>query len=1117
MFDSLLNPPSIGSYSISNGKQKSHSYAKYDTSGACTIQDIIAYLEQTANLFEELAEQNTSNQALVNVCDVISGNLLFIARDHLTNHPDMPLNEAEKKCIVQVLVLLDSLCKEANTNGVEDKSLKIAFSQILEVMEYFKLWDWMEEQVGEEQVDVPNKTTPQIRPTAQQEPDTPYVPDPEIQRIIENLENGEKTSLTPTIKPYDPKRDYYGALNKLIGLCGVKDALNQQLAAFRFQKERKKLHPDLKTTISFNCLFLGNPGTGKTTVARELAGILKKEGLLKSGHYVEVKAADIISSYIGMSGRNAQLAVYKAIDGLLFIDEAYSIAGHEGNKGSASNEVIDALTPLIENYRDRICVVLAGYGKEMTQMIAKTNTGFSSRFQNTIQFENYNAKELDAIFHKIIAENHYTMTSDAETRTRRIFECFSEASSSLPTFANARTVRNFYLKMEAKMGQRMQASSPKNKKEMDTLIVSDTELTDAEIWSVLGVVKQSADATPYKGTDYIGHLRELLSLGKQPKTSTPDNPTVPQQEIPADGRLHGIMMTDTQQLAVKFYDALRGKMKDKDGVTCEVYWPDYIKENLLIPYTQAMRTQGVDYTLLDVSDEAYKDIYSQGRTWQNYLEILDRFSIAHQETIGGALFIVGGQDVIPSPVISNPAWMEDQQAEKEKSYREKDLEADMLYAYRSKDIRFRKGIELDYEFVFNNTPRFAVGRLPMEDGVVSIERRKHILGYFNSAFAAYAASETKPVGIDIKNHLVTAAESLNIVSHMMTKGLPLQYIPEEPGLVEGNIFISPQLVIDNEQKNVDEIIAHSNGGVKYVKALEQADMLTFATHGASCAQGDGCYGENKEKTHQCTAFLPELFTKCPAKVVSAICCWGARYINYRVEDSMLLTAMAKDVLIYMGACRSALGCFDVHIENGSPLVFATVLESRFERNLLHGLPAGYAISNAKYEYLKEVCEEAHKLLNEADRIGTVAAALLTVLEFNLYGDPLLSLIPIVSSSANKKDAYSVTSNNNYKLPDFEKCSYEVEQVTQNTEISLLDRIRQRTNANLMYIREKINKEVYAQFGLKPQELSSLVTVKTSGKESGYIFQYKRDLMHFEQRTFVHTNTKGEITLVYGTY
>ena len=146
-----------------------------------------------------------------------------------------------------------------------------------------------------------------------------------------------------------------------------------------------------------------------------------------------------------------------------------------------------------------------------------------------------------------------------------------------------------------------------------------------------------------------------------------------------------------------------------------------------------------------------------------------------------------------------------------------------------------------------------------------------------------------------------------------------------------------------------------------------------------------------------------------------------------------------------------------------------------------------------------------------------AGNLLTIFEFNLYGDPLLSLIPTIPANINYKlTATQPTQQEKQFLADLKERTYEVEEVRDEGSMTLLERIRQRTNTNLMYIREKINKEVYAQYGLKPQELSSIITVKTRGKEEEYIFRYTRDMKYFEQRTFVHTDTKGAITSVYGT-
>lgn len=279
-------------------------------------------------------------------------------------------------------------------------------------------------------------------------------------------------------------------------------------------------------------------------------------------------------------------------------------------------------------------------------------------------------------------------------------------------------------------------------------------------------------------------------------------------------------------------------------------------------------------------------------------------------------------------------------------------------------------------------------------------------------------------------------------------------------------------------------------------------MLTFISHGASYADGDGCYGEGKDGEHGYTAFVPELLQICPAKAIGSGCCWGARYIDYRVEKSMLLTAMAKDTLIYIGACRSAIGCGDDAIKAGHDLIGCDALLAKCERYLAQGYPAGIALHNAKMQMRIEL--EGY-------------IALLTILEFNLFGDPLLSFVPMIPTSEKKTLAnYHATANDKQALADMKVRTYESENMQNGDNLSLLDRIRQRTNANLSYIRDKVNREVYAQFGLKPQELSSIVSIKKRNSNDGYFFRYTRDLVYFEKRTIVHTDTNGNIISVVGT-
>ena len=157
-----------------------------------------------------------------------------------------------------------------------------------------------------------------------------------------------------------------------------------------------------------------------------------------------------------------------------------------------------------------------------------------------------------------------------------------------------------------------------NNIETTVLIHNELEQATGEIWSVLGVIKQSASNIPFKGNDYINHLRELLSLNPKATTTQPKL-LLSEHKI---NKHYGIIMTDTKQLAIKFYDRLRIETQVPDGSSSEIYTPDYIKSGIFMPYIQAMRSKGIIYTLLDVSDPEFNDILSNECNWQNCLKIL---------------------------------------------------------------------------------------------------------------------------------------------------------------------------------------------------------------------------------------------------------------------------------------------------------------------------------------------------------------------------------------------------------------------------------------------------------------------------------------------------------------
>lgn len=306
--------------------------------------------------------------------------------------------------------------------------------------------------------------------------------DPSVRNQITDL-MAELQEMKPSFvrHTFNPEINYWRELEQLIGLNGVKEQLRNHIQDFRTQTLRKKMHPDLKMSTSFNCIFKGRPGTGKTTVARLIAGILKSEGIIENGCCVEVDASSLISGYIGFSAKVAKLAALQAFGGVLFIDEAYALMNSQGMKSNPGNEVIDTLTPIMENYRDKLIIVLAGYDKEMDDFMTKANTGFPSRFKTVIAFEDYTAEEMMQIFCKLADAEHYRLEDNAFTRLAMLLQSVDARKKQNAAFANARTVRSLFEVIRGRASRRM--ASMKNA-DMDLIMVEDVSLTRNELESI---------------------------------------------------------------------------------------------------------------------------------------------------------------------------------------------------------------------------------------------------------------------------------------------------------------------------------------------------------------------------------------------------------------------------------------------------------------------------------------------------------------------------------------------------------------------------------------------------------------------------------------------------------
>ena len=290
-------------------------------------------------------------------------------------------------------------------------------------------------------------------------------------------EEKKNTPPTATAKPGDGKpaeeelpppekmEDLMAELDSYIGLGAVKEEVHNLINMVQVYKLRRE--HDLPTTdMSLHMVFTGNPGTGKTMMARMMARIYRSLGILSKGQLVEVDRSGLVAGYVGQTALKTQKVIEKAMGGVLFVDEAYALNGKSEN--DFGQEAIDTLLKAMEDHRDDLVVIVAGYTDLMDKFI-HSNPGLESRFNRFLLFEDYSLDELMAIF-KMRCGKGYTLSPEAEPLVR---DYIAEECADGDGFGNARGVRNIFEHILVAQNNRLAKMESVTREDLMTLLPED--------------------------------------------------------------------------------------------------------------------------------------------------------------------------------------------------------------------------------------------------------------------------------------------------------------------------------------------------------------------------------------------------------------------------------------------------------------------------------------------------------------------------------------------------------------------------------------------------------------------------------------------------------------------
>ena len=287
------------------------------------------------------------------------------------------------------------------------------------------------------------------------------------------LSSNVKSEKSYTVENQESLDNLMSELNGLIGLDNIKENVSDLINYIKIRKMREK-HKLSNPSISLHMVFLGNPGTGKSTVARLIGKLYNALGILSKGHFVEVDRAGLVAGYVGQTAIKTEEVVRNAIGGVLFIDEAYSLIPETGGVNDFGLEAISTLLKLMEDYRDDFVVIVAGYHDPMIKFI-QSNPGLESRFKRYYLFEDFDNDQLYEVFLSYVIKGEYTIHAEAE-------ECIRDHLSAVYNtkhinFGNARHIRNLFEMIISQHSNRLAQSTKKKltRVELTTILQEDVK------------------------------------------------------------------------------------------------------------------------------------------------------------------------------------------------------------------------------------------------------------------------------------------------------------------------------------------------------------------------------------------------------------------------------------------------------------------------------------------------------------------------------------------------------------------------------------------------------------------------------------------------------------------